>query len=107
MNDIECPYCGQGLEINHDDGQGYEEDTSHEQECYHCGKTFLFTTSISFSYESNKADCLNGGEHKYETTMTVPRKRTKYRCSDCDHEKPLTDSEMKAFLISIEVNKSE
>ena len=26
MYDVECPYCGAEIEINHDDGYGYEED---------------------------------------------------------------------------------
>jgi len=28
-NDVECPYCGAEQEINHDDGQGYDEDVLH------------------------------------------------------------------------------
>ena len=43
MKDVECPYCGTGQEINHDDGYGYEEDDPHEQSCPHCDKTFVFT----------------------------------------------------------------
>ena len=29
-------------DINHDDGYGYEEDVTHEQECSNCEKTFVF-----------------------------------------------------------------
>lgn len=98
MSDIECPYCGDEQEINHDDGYGYAEDEVHEQECSNCEKTFVFTTSIHFYYSATKADCLNGGEHKYKKTMTVPRRYTRMRCSDCDHERKPTDSEMKEIL---------
>jgi len=52
VSDIECPYCGSSQEINHDDGYGYEEDEEFEQECSDCDKKFIFTTSISFNYES-------------------------------------------------------
>ena len=48
--DIHCPYCGAGQEINHDDGYGYAEDETFEQECVSCDQTFRFTTSISFHY---------------------------------------------------------
>jgi len=98
MSDIESPYCGTEQEINHDDGFGYEEDIFHEQECNSCAKTFVFTTSIHFYYTASKADCLNGSEHNYKRTMTVPRRYTKMRCVDCDHQRLPTDEEMKDIL---------
>ena len=73
MNDVECPYCGEAQEINHDDGYGYEEDTLHEQECHHCEKAFSFTTMISFSYEAIKAPCRNGGEHDMRPQPSFPK----------------------------------
>jgi len=100
MSDIECPYCGSEQEINHDDGFGYEEDVVHEQECNSCEKTFVFTTSIHFYYTASKADCLNGSEHRFKATMTVPRKYTRMRCKDCDCERKPTDAEMKDILKS-------
>jgi len=93
-DDVGCPYCGAGQEICHDDGYGYEEDKTHEQKCSDCEKTFAFTTSVCFLYEATKAECLNGGEHRYKPTMTVPRKYTKMRCTDCDHERPCSKAEM-------------
>jgi hypothetical protein len=51
MSDVNCPYCGEGQEINHDDGYGYEEDRDFEQQCVSCDKTFKFTTGIIYSYE--------------------------------------------------------
>lgn len=60
MRDINCPYCGEGIEINHDDGYGYEEDEVFQQECGKCGMNFTYTTSISFYYSAEKAPCLNG-----------------------------------------------
>ena len=48
-DDVKCPYCNKGQDINHDDGFGYEEDAIHEQDCISCSKIFAFTTSISFT----------------------------------------------------------
>jgi len=89
-DDVECPYCGKGQEINHDDGYGYDEDGRHEQECADCEKTFAFTTSISFYYDSYKADCLNGGLHEWgsPSKMWLDERKNKElwrrSCRDCD-----------------------
>jgi len=72
-SDVDCPYCGKGQEINHDDGYGYEEDQIYEQECRHCEKTFAFTTAISLNHEATKAECLNGGEHQWEEMVIYPK----------------------------------
>lgn len=97
-SDVECPYCGAGQEINHDDGYGYEEDRAHEQECGDCEKTFVYTTSISFSYEAKKADCLNGEHHRFRPTCTIPKIYTQMECKDCDERRPLTELEWFDFL---------
>jgi DNA-directed RNA polymerase subunit RPC12/RpoP len=87
MNDIECPYCGADQEINHDDGYGYEEGKTHEQECGDCGKNFAYTTSISFYYEAAKADCLNGLPHNMAKVIHYPVLWPDWaRCKDCGHE---------------------
>ena len=89
MSDVNCPYCGAGQEINHDDGYGFEENAAHQQVCGECGKTFVFTTSIIYHYESEKADCLNGGKHDWQETRTIPRCFRKLRCSMCGEEKKI------------------
>lgn len=71
--DLECPYCKKECSVNHDDGFGFEPDVKHQMQCPHCQKTFVFQTSISFSYEAEKADCLNGVEHDYQLTTTFPK----------------------------------
>lgn len=87
MHDIECPYCGAELEINHDDGCGYAEDEKHEQQCSRCEKSFVFTTTISFSYDVEKAPCLNGGAHDMKPVVHYPRCYPEWkRCSCCSHE---------------------
>jgi endogenous inhibitor of DNA gyrase (YacG/DUF329 family) len=59
MSDVECPYCGCEQDINHDDGYGYDESQTFEQECPECEKTFAFTTYIHFSYNVKAAPYLN------------------------------------------------
>lgn len=87
MYDIECPYCGKPQEINHDDGYGYEEDQQHSQQCRDCEKTFVYTTSISYYYEATKADCLNGGDHKYQPVKHYPSSWPDWkRCAECGDE---------------------
>ncbi len=89
--DVECPYCGKGQEINHDDGYGYEENDIHEQECPACEQTFIYTTSISFYYKPEKAACKNGGDHDYQKTMTFPPEAARMKCTVCWEEKPIGD----------------
>lgn len=91
--DIECPYCEEGLDICHDDGFGYEEGVKHQYECQHCGKRFIFETSISFYYDAERADCLNGGDHSYELSRRYPIEFSKMKCSTCSDERELTDEE--------------
>ena len=80
------------MEINHDDGEGYAEDVIHQQECGECEKTFVFTTYIHFTYNPEKADCLNGGEHKYKLRTTIPAEYSWMCCEDCGHETPWAKS---------------
>lgn len=98
MNDINCPYCDAEQEINHDDGRGYEENETHQQQCSECNKYFVFTTSISFFYDAEKADCLNDGEHNFEPTQTFPKEYSKMRCSDCGEIRECKKEEMNRIL---------
>lgn len=94
MCDIKCPYCGSEEEINHDDGYGHEEDRVHSQECGECEKTFVFTTSVHYSYEVTKADCLNGAPHQWHMTHTYPKEFRMWRCFYCAEEKKPTLEEL-------------
>ena len=89
MKDINCPYCGFEQDINHDDGYGYQEDQTFQQQCENCEKYFVYTTCILFSYDVEKADCLNGEEHLWKKTITVPVEFAKLRCQICGEEKCL------------------
>lgn len=99
MKDINCPYCDAEQDINHDDGYGYGEDEKHQQECGNCNKTFTYTTSISFYYEAEKADCLNGSEHEWKPTRCSPKCATKMRCEMCDEEREPTEQERITYSI--------
>lgn len=103
--DLECPYCGADHEICHDDGFGYAEG-SHEDECFSCGKKFIFETSISFYYEPMRADCLNGGEHSFRIIPTYLVERTRKRCAVCEHEAALTEEEMQQAIRQDEERRS-
>jgi hypothetical protein len=98
MFEPECPYCGAGQEINHDDGYGYAEDEIYQQVCGDCEKTYAFTTSILFSYDLTEAPCLNGGQHKFEATFTIPAEYTKMVCNTCGERRAPTDEEMVTVL---------
>lgn len=101
MSDVECPYCGCGQEINHDDGYGYDEDELHQQECDSCSKVFTYTTAVLHLYEASKAPCLNGGNHEWNPTHTIPRWHTKMECDHCGETRAPTSEEMKAHNIPV------
>lgn len=94
MSDLQCPYCQAEQEVNHDDGRGYDESSRHEQRCSECGKTYVFTTYISFDYEPSKADCLNGAEHRLKFRKSWPHKYSRMCCEDCDFERKATEDEL-------------
>ena len=86
--DVECPYCGEDLEINHDGDR--EEDELYEQECRECLATFVYKVVITEYYDARKADCLNGAPHKFKKTRTYPPEFARMRCIDCGYETDLT-----------------
>lgn len=87
MRDVECPYCGEEQEINHDDGYGYEEGVTHQELCSECEKYFAYTTHVSFDYYAKKADCMNGEPHNFQPVVSVPKLWPNWvRCVDCEHE---------------------
>jgi DNA-directed RNA polymerase subunit RPC12/RpoP len=101
--DVECPYCEKWQEICHDDGFGYAEDENHVQECSDCGMTFIFTTSISFHYESEKAPCKNGEAHDLQPITGIPPEffEGKQRCAYCGDEvtdKAIHEDAMKRYF---------
>ena len=99
MSDITCPYCDHDQEVNHDDGANYDEDKTNQMECYECEKTFVFQTCISFDYYPEKADCLNGGNHDFKATHTVPRQYTKMQCTACNDKRDCTADEMQEIYV--------
>lgn len=98
MSDINCPYCDAAQDINHDEGYGREEEVIHRQQCSGCDKYFTFTTSISFYYEVEKADCLNGAAHDFKPTTTYPKEYTKMECPACGETRKPSEDEMAEIL---------
>lgn len=95
-HDVECPYCGVGNDICHDDGYGYDESRPHNQECHACGRTFVYRTTICYYYDVEEAPCLNGGEHQWcRELLYGPGSRVERGiCNTCDKVtpiQPLTD----------------
>jgi glutaredoxin len=93
MSDMECPYCGAGQEVCHDDGHGYAEDVLHDHECSECGKNFVFRTQISFDYTPSKADCLNGADHELVFRKSWPHEYSRMGCKHCDFARRATPEE--------------
>ena len=93
MGTVECPYCGEEKEIDHTVEEYYDQEKTHQIQCGNCEKYFVFTTSISFFYSSEKADCLNDGNHYYVPTHTYPKAFTEMRCCMCDDTRELTNEE--------------
>jgi len=95
--DVECPYCGEWNEVCHDDGMGYDENIN-EMQCIHCEMNFVFSTGIIYVYSSEKAECLNGGDHDYKTPVTIPIEATKMQCSMCGYRRDCTKDEMNVVI---------
>lgn len=91
--DLNCPYCDAQLNVCHDDGFGYQEGVNHEMQCEKCDKNFVFQTSISFYYEPEKADCLNGEPHELKISSTHPNAFSTMDCQHCDFTRELTEDE--------------
>jgi hypothetical protein len=77
--DLNCPYCNEAQEINHDDGYGYTEGTEHSQDCVGCGKEFKFVPSFSINY---KIFC--SGEHELKQS-SIERHSMFFSCTKCDY----------------------
>lgn len=89
LDEVECPYCEESFDLNHDDGAYYDESERREAECPNCGKISMVNSSCDWSFEAEKADCLNDGEHNWKKMSGVPSEFfvEMYRCEHCDEEK--------------------
>ena len=72
-----------------DPDDAFEPGQLYEEECPHCGKTFVFEVDYTRDYYTKQAVCLNGGEHDYQKTRTFPPEAARLKCSMCGDEKPL------------------
>ena len=85
---IECPYCEAFVEIEPSEREHYEG--YEEYSCSNCGKNFEVYAEPTIHYSScGKADCLNGGEHRWKQKIGYPEAyfKGRYYCLDCSAEK--------------------
>lgn len=97
--DLKCPYCGFDFDI--DDRYGIKLDGGdNEATCENeeCGKRFGFTAYESVTYCCEKADCLNGADHKWAVRWSAPRRGSKMACQDCGEVREMTAEEKFIFL---------
>ena len=99
MDIVECPYCKEDVELNHDDGAHYNENEMEQERCEGCDKYFMVSGSVSWDYEGYKADCQNGTEHDYKITNTFPIKYSRMCCSMCEEEREPTAEERKKYKL--------
>jgi hypothetical protein len=66
---MECPYCEYSFEHEHDDGSVGDR---FEIECPICEKIFQYSIVTICCFDTNKANCLNGGEHDWEPVRGIP-----------------------------------
>ena len=92
MNDLQCPYCDEEIEITN---EGYEQDEQVEMDCPYCERSYIMTVQYDVSYTPYKADCLNGEPHDWKEIHGSPREYfiNKRRCSICSREKEVKNNE--------------
>ena len=81
----ECPYCGAENSYYF-----HGEDRRHPQ-CQNCKKHFIAYSEAHWVTRTRKADCLNGGEHRWDKCSN--KDGTVHFCVDCYHQyfKPNTE----------------
>jgi hypothetical protein len=86
--EIECPYCNQWTELNHDDGYGYEEGETFNDECEHCSRVFVYTSSMTWYFDARQAPCKNAQPHDWQQIIGYPKEAFigRFRCTFCDEE---------------------
>ena len=75
---MRCPYCRSLVGVDHD--EDCEKKDLYEATCSACGKHFVYIEMHTVTYESYKADCLNGGPHLWRPNRDFPHRLT---CRDC------------------------
>lgn len=92
---VSCPYCNKENKLETENFNNYDQGESIERECRNCGKIFLFSYELSFEFSAQKADCLNGAEHKFERTNAYPEAFRKIACKVCGLEQHDPDREQR------------
>ena len=92
----QCPYCNRIISVCEE--WTFEDNESYEETCPNCNKIFIYsvTTECSYSFAAKKADCLNGGQHKFEIVHLIPPEKSYKRCV-CGEQRAFTEFEMKEY----------
>lgn len=98
MYKVECPYCKKEEKYSYD-SLSFEDGGRSELECPSCQKSFITYTSIHFSFDSQRAECLNDGEHVWRPNHAFPKCATKMFCAVCGEERNPTEDEKKQYNI--------
>jgi len=101
----ECPYCGADVDIESD--MELEDGSLYSDTCGSCEKEFAFSVHVTYSVDTYKADCLNGGEHKFKATVTQPKIATMMRCSECGETRRPTTEEWRVILTKEEIEEAK
>lgn len=74
-----CPYCG------YEDQDSWElSESSDNYTCGDCSKNFTYNSSVSRTFTSQKADCLNGAEHNWRDWHNVLPELKQRSCRTCN-----------------------
>ena len=101
-DDIECPYCEHK---NEHDGESYEENGNYQWQCRSCEKFFIMNPEHSIHFSTEKADCLNGGEHSFRQQICFPTEYTKMECWDCHETRDPAEAEWVTINARMEKKK--
>lgn len=85
MSDLTCPYCEHSYDYEYDDPP--KQDELLEIECPKCEKYFTAIASWElYFYGESKADCLNGGDHEFQSAPFIPNYYPdRKRCVNCGY----------------------
>ena len=100
--DTYCPYCGEWLDIDHSNGQGYDPTKCERQKCSYCGKTFEYYVEVTYHYTPYKVPCIDDESlHKWmvrQNNGLYPFKdQLLMQCTQCRTVREFTKEEKEVY----------
>lgn len=92
MEDVKCPYCGEGYTVDED----YGDDETFEVDCDGCGQVYNVHTSVTMYYQANCSEQKHKWESK-EANMKNPHNdgRVWAECTQCEKYQLIDPSKIK------------